>query len=138
MRGARALVSDPPVPLAGVVANLNLDMVSHADRELYVAGTHHYPALLPVVQSVSPAPAVDLLIGHDTPEPNASDDWTMSSDHAAFHRADIPFLYFGVEDHPDYHRATDDVERLNPAFFEGAVETIRRVIIALDAAGLSG
>ena len=22
----------------------------------------------------------------------------------------IPFVYFGVEDHPDYHKATDDYE----------------------------
>ncbi|HEX2168454.1 MAG TPA: M20/M25/M40 family metallo-hydrolase, partial [Longimicrobiales bacterium] len=107
LRGANAFVEDPPVPLESIVLNINMDMVGRNDAgELYVAGTHHYPQLLPYVQQVAESAEVTLIPGHDQPGERPSDDWSTASDHAAFHRASIPFLYFGVEDHPDYHRPT--------------------------------
>lgn len=130
LRGARAFVAEPPVPLARIALNVNLDMIAHAQEELYVAGTHHYPFLLPVVRGVTPRPPVRLIPGHDSG--GGRDDWTGQSDHAAFHAADIPFLYFGVEDHPHYHRPSDEVENITPAFFAGAVETVLDVLTALD------
>ena len=110
LRGARAFVEDPPVPLAGVVLNINLDMVSRSEGVLYAAGTHHYPYLRPYLESVPLEPGVVLAFGHDSPDLPSGDDWTNSSDHGPFHAAGIPFVYFGVEDHPDYHRSTDDFE----------------------------
>ena len=64
--------------------------------------------------------------------PNApeGDDWTSSSDHGSFHEAGIPFVYFGVEDHRDYHRPTDDVEQIVPAEFDAAVATVYAAIRA--------
>ncbi|MEX0894069.1 MAG: M28 family peptidase [Gemmatimonadota bacterium] len=130
LRGARAYVAEPPLPAERMAVNVNLDMVAHAAEELYVAGTHHYPFLLPVVQSVRAQPPVKLIPGHDSG--GGSDDWTGQSDHGAFHAAGIPFLYFGVEDHPDYHRPTDHVENITPAFYGAAVETILEVLLELD------
>jgi hypothetical protein len=60
------------------------------------------------------------------------DDWTMQSDHGTFHKAGIPFLYFGVEDHADYHRPTDTTDKINRGFFVDAAETILDAVIALD------
>jgi hypothetical protein len=54
------------------------------------------------------------------------------SDQAVFHQAGIPFLYFGVEDHPDYHRPTDDIERLQPRFFAAAAALIIETVSRLD------
>jgi hypothetical protein len=132
LQGARHFVGRPPVPLEHVLVNLNLDMVSRSQAELWVAGTAQYPALRPVVEAVAPEPPVVLRFGHDTERDRGSDNWVGASDHAAFHRAGVPFLYFGVEDHPDYHRPTDDVEVVDSAFFVAAVETIRRAVVALD------
>jgi len=130
LRGARAFVAEPPVPAERIAVNVNLDMVAHAAEELYVAGTHHYPFLLPVIQAVRAHPPVKLIPGHDSG--GGSDDWTGQSDHGAFHAAGIPFLYFGVEDHPDYHRPTDHVENITLAFYGAAVETILEVLLELD------
>ena len=47
-------------------------------------------------------------------------------------RAGIPFLYFGVEDHPDYHKPTDTADKINPAFFLQAASTILDAVDALD------
>lgn len=132
LRGGRALLRDPPVPREAMVLNINLDMVGRSERgELYAAGTHHYPSLRPPLERVAETAPVRLRFGHDTPD-LGSGDWTQQSDHGVFHAAGIPFVYFGVEDHPDYHRPTDDPERIDPGFFTSAARTILRGIEELD------
>jgi Zn-dependent M28 family amino/carboxypeptidase len=138
LQGARAFVANPPVPRERILANVNMDMISRNDRnELYAAGTYHYPALRPYVERVAERAQVDLRMGHDRPDLPPGDDWTMSSDHGAFHEVGIPFLYFGVEDHPDYHRPTDTFERIQPGFYIRATETVLHFVRELDR-GLEG
>jgi Zn-dependent M28 family amino/carboxypeptidase len=125
LRGARALVAAPPIPLASIVLNVNLDMVSRSEAdELFAAGTYHYPFLTPLVERVAARAPLTLLRGHDSPDLPPVDDWTFQSDHGAFHEVGIPFVYFGVEDHADYHRPTDTFENIDPAFFVRAVATV--------------
>lgn len=132
--GARKFVSEPPVDIRSIILNMNLDMVSHNDRnELYAAGTYHYPFLKPLLAKVGAGAAVKLLFGHDTPGLPLGQDWTTQSDHVAFHRAKIPFIYFGVEDHKDYHKPTDDFENINQVFYVHAVETILEAVKTFDA-----
>ena len=109
-----------------------MDMISHSERELYVAGVYHYPFLKTYVDRATRPPEIDLLLGHDSPE-LGDDDWTNASDHAPFHGAGVPFLYFGVEDHEDYHQATDVFENINRDFYVRAVNTILDVVTRLDA-----
>lgn len=133
LRGAKAFVADPPVPLDRIVANVNLDMVSRNERdELYVAGTYHYPFLAPFVTRVANSAPVELRAGHDRPDLPPGQDWTQASDHGAFHAVGIPFLYFGVEDHEDYHRPTDTFENIDPDFYGRALETILDAVLLLD------
>jgi acetylornithine deacetylase/succinyl-diaminopimelate desuccinylase-like protein len=135
LNGARAFVERVSRVMEvrdAVALNVNLDMVSRSESELWVAGTYQNPALRRVVEAVPPADGVVLRFGHDGPEWTGSDNWSGASDHAAFDRAGVPFLYFGVEDHPDYHRSTDDSERVDPAWYRASVETILRVVRALD------
>lgn len=130
LQGSKAFVKQPPVPLQNIKVNINMDMISHNDKgELYVAGTFHYPTL----QSLLPEGygSVKLLKGHDKPT-QGSDDWTYLSDHGPFHEKKIPFLYFGVEDHEDYHRHTDEYQNINKRFFLDAVEAIKQTIINID------
>jgi Zn-dependent M28 family amino/carboxypeptidase len=131
LRGARAFIADPPAG-GSIRLNINMDMVSRSEKgELWAAGTHHNPWLLPLIDSIAKGAAVVLRTGHDVPG-TGGDDWTNASDHGPFHRAGIPFLYFGVEDHEDYHRATDDFERIDQDFFVAAIETVRAVLQAAD------
>jgi hypothetical protein len=133
LEGARAFVRNPPVPLDAIVLNVNMDMVGRNENgELYVAGTHHYPFLKPVVERVARQAPIRLLTGHDRPDLPRGQDWTGASDHGAFHEAKIPFLYFGVEDHADYHRPSDEFEGIQPEFFARAVETVLAVLLELD------
>jgi hypothetical protein len=131
--GARALVKQLQAEKRRVALNVNLDMVSRSDRgELYAAGAHQTPALRPALERVAARAPVKLLLGHDRPE-QGHDDWTNQSDQFAFQRAGIPFVYFGVEDHKDYHKPTDDFSALTTDFFIHAAETILDALETLDA-----
>ena len=134
--GARAFVSDPPVPLASILLNVNLDMIGQSTAgELYAAGTYHYPSLGPLVEEAASEAGIAVLAGHDSPELSAGDDWTELSDHAPFHARGIPFVYFGVEDHEYYHRPTDTVENLTLDFYVDAVDAILGFLLIADREG---
>jgi Zn-dependent M28 family amino/carboxypeptidase len=131
--GARALVASPPIPLARIGVNVNLDMVSRSDQgELWAAGAAHYPQLRPFLEGIAPLAPMPLRLGHDSGP--GRDDWTNLSDQGAFHAVQIPSLLFSVEDHVDYHKPTDDAERIPPAFYYGAIRTVAGFLTRLDAA----
>ena len=133
-QGSRAFVADPPVPFERIALDVNLDMVARTDGVLWAGGAYHTPALQPLLEALAAEAPLTLKLGHDRPGAPEGDDWTNSSDHAPFHEAGVPFVYFGVEDHPDYHAPTDDYDRVDPGEFTAAVRTILAGIRALDAA----
>ena len=133
LQGANAFLENPPVALEQIVLNVNMDMLSiNSKGELYASGTYHYPQLTPYLQQVKQRPTAKLLIGHDKPE-QGHDDWTNQSDHYQFHKRQIPFVYFGVEDHPHYHKPTDDLVNINPEFYAGAVALVIDFLKIADA-----
>ncbi len=130
LQGSRAFVSKPPLALDRIKLNINLDMVSRADKgEIYACGTYHYPDLKKYI--ITTNSKLKLMLGHDDPK-LGPDDWTSQSDHFAFYQKKIPFIYFGVEDHADYHRPTDDFNRINKETFQDATEIIQEVVRNLD------
>ncbi|KEO73513.1 M28 family peptidase [Anditalea andensis] len=134
LQGAKALINDFPFPLEQIMLNINMDMISRNDKnELYATGSFHNPHLLPILQQVGREAPIKLRFGHDDPA-MGSDDWTFSSDHAPFHLQKIPYIYFGVEDHDDYHKPTDTFENIDQEFYYNAVLTILRSVKAFDEA----
>jgi hypothetical protein len=130
--GARALVRQFQSERRDIALDFNLDMVSHNDRgELYAAGVFRTPALRPLLEQVARRAPVKLLLGHDRPE-QGHDDWTNQSDQYAFHKAGIPWVYFGVEDHKDYHKPSDKFDSITPTFFVHAAETLLDALQVLD------
>jgi hypothetical protein len=131
LQGSRYFVKNPPVDLGTIVHVINLDMIGRGDSNtLWVAGTHHYPALKPSVSEASRGRRIHVAFGHDRPDPQAGvrHDWTHLSDHGPFHAAGIPFLYFAVEDHADYHKPTDTADKIPPAFYAEAVALVIDVL----------
>lgn len=130
--GANAFVADSSL-MDKVIFNINMDMISqNGKNELYAVGTYHYPELKPILETVETG-ELKLLFGHDTPE-DGHQDWTFSSDHGPFHRAGIRFVYFGVEDHEHYHKATDEFETIPQEFYKRSVQVILNAVLALDKA----
>ena len=131
--GARAFVANPPVPLAQIAANVNMDMVARGDNgTLWAVGTNPHPVMKPIVEALVPASGVTVKMGYDTG--TGRDNWTSLSDQGAFHAQGIPFVYFGVEDHADYHEPTDDPEKVNAGWYYAAARTVAAFVTHLDAA----
>lgn len=133
--GAEHFIQAPPVPLASIALNINYDMTSRAetDGKLWVTGTYQHPTLKPVLEAIPANGAVSLAFGKDAPWDLMANNWVHASDHGPFHDAGLPFLYFGVEFHPDYHRPSDDFERITPSVFASATELAIAAFRALDA-----
>jgi len=136
-RGSEAFAQHPPIPLDRLILDVNMDMIGRSEPgRLFVAGTHQDPRFLPLLREAAGRSAVALHAGHDRPiwRTGLVDDWTTGSDHRPFAERGLPFLYFGVEDHEDYHAPGDTFERIDRDFFTGAAETILDVILTIDAA----
>lgn len=132
LQGAKAFLDNPPVPLANILLNVNMDMLSINNKgELYASGAFHYPQLKPYLQKVKPRKNARLLLGHDDPA-LGRDDWTGQSDHFRFHERGIPYVYFGVEDHPHYHKPSDDDENINPSFYPDAAALVIDFLELMD------
>lgn len=133
LRGAKAFVAAPPVPLDTIALNVNFDMLSkNAKNELYVAGTAPFPALKPILVKVAMTAPVSLKLGHDTDADGKQNNWTNQSDHYAFGEKGVPWVYFGVEDHPEYHKPTDDFATVPQDFFKRSVATVVAASLALE------
>jgi hypothetical protein len=111
--GSEYWCEHPTIPLERVRANLNLDMVGRArapgarDAEpsmiVLGAGTSEpFEAWLDHAQS----PELKLQI-------NRSGFGTGGSDHMSFMKRKIPVLHFFTGVHPDYHKPTDDSDKLD-------------------------
>lgn len=130
LRGSKAFVAQPPVPIEQISLNVNMDMISHNDKgELYACGTFKYPELKKYF--ITTKPTIKVILGHDDPK-LGSDDWTNQSDQGSFNAKNIPFLYFGVEDHKDYHKASDEYQNINKKFFIDAAASIEEIIDNID------
>lgn len=137
LQGARALVGSALLPVRDVALAVNLDMVSRNSRnEIFAAGPSYTPWLAPVLRDVQTRATVVIRLGHDRPAAGAAglEDWTRSSDHAPFHEQSIPFVYFGVEDHGDYHTPRDTTARVDARFFGDAADMIIEALRGFDRA----
>lgn len=131
LQGSKYFVNNPMVSLNKIMVDLNMDMISRSDKkELFAVGTRFNKTLKDVVLKHKQSEDIKLLPGHDGQD--GLDDWTHSSDHASFHKKGIPFIYFGVDDHEDYHTPNDDYENIHPKFYIEAVKTILSVFSKLD------
>lgn len=132
LQGSKYYVKNTVVPKKDIVANINMDMISRSDKkELFAVGTAFNDKFKRIVEDYkSPYQKVKLKSGHDGYD--GLDNWTYSSDHASFYKHDIPFLYFGVEDHEDYHEPTDDYKNIHPEFYKEAVRVIISVFKKID------
>ena len=131
LKGSKHFIDHSIIPLNNIVVNINMDMISRSDKnELFVIGTRYNPSFKELITSFNQLESIKLLIGHDGTD--KKHDWTYSSDHASFYRKEIPFLFFSVEDHKDYHKPTDDYENIHPEFYKEAVNLIFSVFKKID------
>lgn len=63
---------------------------------------------------------------------NRNVDWIKASDHYEFHKRNIPFIYYGVGTHKNYHTTNDTYENTNHNLLHQSANAIFNQIIYLD------
>lgn len=106
--GSKKLAEELAFQKHPVVAMLNMDMIGrlNKDKALTVGGVGTSPIFGDIVNRYKPA-GFNLAI---------DSSGTGPSDHTSFYLKDIPVLFFFTGTHEDYHKPSDDTERIN---FEG-------------------
>lgn len=134
LRGAYAFVKQQTIATASIIANINFDMIARGDKnELFASGSHQTPSFKTTLISLDGTGGIKLKFDHDRPG-QGQNDWTNQSDHFAFYNVGVPHIYFGVEDHADYHKPSDTVDKVNPIFFNAAIELVQRAVSSIDKA----
>ncbi len=127
--GSAHFVNNPPVPLDRIVAMLNLDMVGRLKGDaLEVGGTgtaSEFDAMVKAVDVKTPLklkPAASRVGGRGGLGP---------SDHASFAAKKIPVIFLWTGNHIDYHRPTDDADKINFVGMAQIVDAAERLVEAL-------
>jgi len=113
-------------PLDKIVAMINMDMIGRMGNDQVLIGGLGTSPLFPKLVG-SAAAAVGLTV-------KSSPSGYGSSDHQSFYLKDIPVLFFFSGLHADYHRPSDDWDKINA---EGATKILDMVYsIATELNGL--
>ena len=124
--GSSWFVSHPPVPLERIVAMINFDMVGRLRNDkLIVYGTATATELKGIVDSANAAAGSAMF------RISGGGDGYGPSDQSSFYAKDIPVLHFFTDLHEDYHRATDDADKINTAGEARVVDLALRVARAV-------
>lgn len=135
LQGAVALFQHQMLTADQLAFNINVDMLSRdTERKLFAVGTYQHPWLHPLLDQVQAQSSVRLIRAHDRPwwRAGRTENWTQSSDHGVFHRHGVPFVYFGVADHADYHSPRDTADRVDVEFYHAVSETVLSFMLLLD------
>jgi hypothetical protein len=108
--GSLAFAENPTIPLADVVANINLDMVGRTSPDTIIAIGQEYSTLEGLIRRIADRPGIGLTIIED-PEPEKM--FFFRSDQLSFIQRGIPAVFFTTGDHPDYHQQSDLPERID-------------------------
>jgi len=121
--GSSYYVKQPVYPLATTLAMINLDMVGRLrNKRLIVYGSRsakEFPALLD---------SLNWYAGFDL---KAQGDGYGPSDQSSFYAAGRPVLHFFTDLHEDYHRTTDDWQKINIQGFGQVATFVTGVVTAL-------
>lgn len=114
--GSQHFVNNPTVPLDKIVAMINLDMVGRLKEDkLIVYGTGTAPEFKGWIEELAKAYGFEL---------KAVPTGFGPSDHTAFYAKKIPVLHFFTDLHEDYHRPSDDADKIN---YEGMARIVAMV-----------
>jgi hypothetical protein len=121
--GSQYFVDHPPVPLEKVRAMLNFDMVGRMQEDrLIVYGVATAQELNDIVAKANAAAPLRVA---------ATGDGFGASDHSSFYAKNLPVLHFFTNVHEDYHKATDDVDKINALGIARVVALAERVTRAI-------
>lgn len=124
--GSAKYVREPRFALESTVAMVNMDMVGRLkDDKLIVYGTGTATEFDPLVESLNKKYQFKL-----TKHPEGFGP----SDHASFYSKQIPVFHFFTGTHEDYHRPSDDTEKINFAGIRRITDMVCDVVDSIAQA----
>jgi hypothetical protein len=116
LRGSEYWASHPTRPGAKIIAMINMDMIGRLrDNLIYVGGMGTSPAFNEIVKAAADQAGLQI---------RPSQGGYGSSDQTSFYTKNIPVLFFFSGLHADYHRPSDDWQKINT---EGATRVLAMV-----------
>jgi aminopeptidase YwaD len=128
LNGSKYFTDHPTIDLKTVNFMVNMDMVGRlndSSRTLTVGGYGTSPAWDGILKSNNPK---YLKIKFDS-------SGTGPSDHSSFYRKDLPVLFLFTGLHTDYHKPSDDADKIN---YNGELLIVQYVMRVLETAGGKG
>ena len=123
LNGSKFFVENPTIPLNTINYMINLDMVGRMNdstKSITVGGYGTSPAWKSMIESVKQK---TFTIRFDS-------SGTGPSDHTSFYRKDIPVLFFFTGLHTDYHKPSDDADKINYLGTVQIVNFIKALILS--------
>ena len=118
--GSSYFVENSPIKLDKIAAMINLDMIGrlNTNKELIVFGTGTSKNFSKLVKNLNKDFNFKLTLKKEGYGP---------SDQSSFYAKKIPVLFFFTGTHTDYHRPTDDADKINVVGEEAIVKYIYKI-----------
>ena len=124
--GSAKYVAEPLKPLEKTVAMINMDMIGRMkDNTLVVEGIGTSPSWREMMERLNQTYGFKMTLKKDGFGP---------SDHASFYGKDIPVLFFFTNLHEDYHRVSDDADKINAAGEAAVIKMVADAVTEIAGA----
>lgn len=123
--GSKYFTEQPTIPLDKITYMINMDMIGRLDpatKSLAVSGTGTSPVWEPLLKNLS----------SDKLKIKTDSAGVGPSDHTSFYLKNIPVLHFFTGSHSDYHKPSDDAEKINVAGEKEILDLIIRLTEKLN------
>lgn len=129
LHGSKYFTEHAPVDLKTINYMVNMDMVgrlNESSKALTIGGYGTSPVWAQVFSALNKKKPFTIRF---------DSSGTGPSDHTSFYRKDIPVLFFFTGLHTDYHRPSDDFEKIN---YTGELQIVKYILSVIEASGSKG
>jgi len=124
--GSNYFTKHPTIDMSKVVAMVNFDMVGRmSENKVAINGTGTSPAWPDLIKAAN-VDNLDITMGESGVGP---------SDHTSFYLIDIPSIHFFTGAHEDYHKPSDDVDKINAVGMEEVADMAARILRSIGNDG---
>jgi hypothetical protein len=131
--GSKYFIENPTIDLATVDYMINMDMVGRLNDSSHVLTIGGY-GTSPTWSTVISKDYFDLPNADKKTAPALAirfdSSGTGPSDHTSFYRKDIPVLFYFTGLHTDYHKPTDDADKIN---YYGETKIIQHILSVIES-----
>lgn len=118
--GSRYYSDHPIFPIEQTITNLNVDMIGRRDPEnidnpdyVYIIGGKIISSELQAILEEANEESVNLELSDRYNDLNDPNQFYRRSDHWNFGRLGVPFIFYFNGTHADYHRPSDEVDKID-------------------------